>query len=60
VEGVEEHRDRVFEYIAKEDTPRSLTYQMGMLQKAGFAGVDVVHKSCCFAAFGGIETESVS
>ena len=57
-QGGSELRDHVFEYIAKEDTPRSLTYQMGVLHQVGFAAVDVIHKSCCFAAFGGIKAGS--
>ncbi|MGH7851521.1 MAG: class I SAM-dependent methyltransferase [Thermodesulfobacteriota bacterium] len=46
---------RVFDYIDKEDTPRSLTYQMDLMKKAGFRHTDVLHKNSCFAAFVGIK-----
>ena len=46
---------KVFDYIDKEDTPRSLTYQMDLMKKAGFRHADVLHKNSCFAAFLGIK-----
>ena len=49
------HRDQVFQYIEREDTPRSLTYQMRLLGQAGFQPVEVLHKHACFAAFGGVK-----
>jgi tRNA (cmo5U34)-methyltransferase len=45
----------VFAYIEKEDSPRPLTYQLDLLRRVGFSGVDVVHKNSCFAAFGGVK-----
>ncbi len=53
--GGEAYRDRVFEYIGKEDSPRTLTYQLELLRRVGFSDVDVLHKHSCFAAFGGIK-----
>ncbi|MEO8377325.1 MAG: class I SAM-dependent methyltransferase [Candidatus Sumerlaeota bacterium] len=50
----EKYRDEVFAYILKEDTPRSLSFQMDLLKSAGFASVEVLHKKSCFAAFGAI------
>lgn len=47
----EAYRDQVFAYIEKEDSPRSLTYQLNLLQKVGFTLVDVLHKNRCFASF---------
>lgn len=47
----EEYRDHVFAYIEKEDTPRSLIYQLDLLKKVGFANVDILHKNLCFASF---------
>ena len=44
------YRDHVFAYIAHEDSPRSIPFQLAMLTRAGFGAVDVVHKSGCFAA----------
>jgi tRNA (cmo5U34)-methyltransferase len=45
------YREHVFAYIRQEDTPRSLFYQLDLLQRAGFRLVDVLHKNSCFAAF---------
>lgn len=53
--GGEEYRDKVFEYIEKKDTPRSLTFQLSLLQRVGFEQVDVLHKNGPFAAFGGVK-----
>ena len=47
----EAYRDHVFNYIEKEDTPRSLVYQLNLLEKVGFRKVDVLHKNLCFASF---------
>jgi tRNA (cmo5U34)-methyltransferase len=51
----EAYRDHVFAYIAREDSPRPLLFQLNMLQSVGFEGVEVLHKTNCFAAFGGIK-----
>lgn len=51
----ETYRDAVFAYIQKEDTPRSLIFQLDMLRQAGFTSVDVLHKNAAFAAFGAIK-----
>ena len=48
-------RDHVFGHIEQEDTPRSLTYQLELLERVGFTPVDVLHKNACFAAFGGVK-----
>jgi tRNA (cmo5U34)-methyltransferase len=52
-EAGEKYREAVFAYVAKEDTPRSLVFQLGLLEGVGFRGVDVLHKNGPFAAFGG-------
>ena len=49
------YRDQVFAYIEKEDSPRSLVYQLNLLQKSGFQQVDVLHKNLCFASFVGFK-----
>ena len=49
------YRDKVFEYIDIEDTPRPVTFQLEMLRRVGFKQVDILHKNSCFAAFGGIK-----
>ena len=53
--GGEEYREKVFAYIDKEDSPRSVTYQMNLLQKVGFTQVELLHKNSCFAAFGAVK-----
>jgi tRNA (cmo5U34)-methyltransferase len=50
-----QYRDSVFAYIEKEDTPRSLMFQLDLLREAGFAKVEVLHKNAVFAAFGAIK-----
>nr|WP_121274221.1 class I SAM-dependent methyltransferase [Pedobacter schmidteae] len=53
--GGMEYRDKVFDYIAYEDTPRSVNYQLELMKKVGFDQVEILHKNLCFAAFGGIK-----
>ena len=50
-----EYREDVFNYIAKEDTPRPLGYQLDLLRSVGFRTVEVLHKNSCFAAFGAVK-----
>ncbi len=51
----ETFRNMVFDYIEKEDSPRSINYQMKLLEKVGFKAVELLHKNLCFAAFGAIK-----
>ncbi len=53
--GGEAYRDKVFAYIDREDSPRSLTYQLDLLRRVGFTDIEVLHKRACFAAFGAIK-----
>lgn len=53
--GGKDYRDKVFAYIEKEDTPRSVTYQMELMRRTGFKTVEILHKNSCFAAFGAIK-----
>jgi tRNA (cmo5U34)-methyltransferase len=48
----EKYRDEVFAYIAREDSPKPLMYQLDLLRGVGFKDVDVLHKNSVFAAFG--------
>ncbi len=48
----EAYRDEVFAYIDREDTPRSLMFQVDLLRQVGFGSVEILHKNSCFAAFG--------
>jgi len=51
----EAYRNQVFAYIEKEDTPRSLLFQIDMLRKVGFQQVEILHKNGSFAAFGAVK-----
>lgn len=53
--GGPEYRQKVWDYIHHEDTPRSLNYQLALLAKVGFSKIDILHKHACFAAFGAIK-----
>jgi tRNA (cmo5U34)-methyltransferase len=53
--GGPEYRQKVLDYVAHEDTPRSLNFQLALLTKVGFKQVEVLHKNSYFAAFGGIK-----
>jgi tRNA (cmo5U34)-methyltransferase len=53
--GGPEYRQKVLDYVAHEDTPRSVNYQMDLLKKVGFTGVEILHKNSYFAALGGIK-----
>jgi tRNA (cmo5U34)-methyltransferase len=46
-----EYRQAVFDYIEKEDTPRTLAYQMETARRVGFSKVEVLHANSCFAAY---------
>jgi len=54
--GGESYRDKVIDYIDKEDSPRSVTYQLDLLRKVGFTHIELLHKNSCFAAFGAIKS----
>lgn len=49
------YRKKVMDYIDREDSPRSVTYQMELMKKTGFRSTEILHKNMCFAAFGGIK-----
>lgn len=53
--GGDEYRQRVFAYIDREDSPRSVTYQLELLSRVGFEQVELLHKNSCFAAFGAVK-----
>jgi tRNA (cmo5U34)-methyltransferase len=48
-----EYRDTVFAYIDKEDTPRSLPFQLELLRSSGFRAYDVLHRNSVFACYAG-------
>ncbi len=49
------YSQQVMEYIKKEDSPRSMNYQLALMQQVGFSKVEILHKNLCFGAFGGIK-----
>ncbi|MFT3904193.1 MAG: class I SAM-dependent methyltransferase [Niabella sp.] len=53
--GGKTYREKVLDYIDKEDSPRSVNYQLDLMKKVGFGKVEILHKNMCFAAFGGIK-----
>ena len=50
-----EYRQKVLAYVEKEDSPRSLNYQLALMKKVGFRNTEILHKNLCFAAFAGIK-----
>lgn len=53
--GGTDYAQKVFDYVAYEDTPRSLNYQLALLSKVGFRQTEILHKHTNFAAFGGVK-----
>ena len=53
--GGKEYRQKVLDYVAKEDSPRSMNYQLDLMKKVGFRNIEILHKNMCFGAFGGIK-----
>ena len=53
--GDEEYQRKVFDYIEKEDSPKSLLFQTDLLRQVGFHKIDVLHKNSCFASFGAVK-----
>jgi tRNA (cmo5U34)-methyltransferase len=53
--GGVEYKEKVLAYIEKEDSPRSLTFQLDLMRRVGFRQVEILHKNVCFAAYGGIK-----
>lgn len=53
--GGKDYRSKVLDYVAKEDSPRSMNYQLDLMKKVGFRSVEILHKNMCFGAFGGIK-----
>jgi tRNA (cmo5U34)-methyltransferase len=49
-----EYREKVFAYMDKEDSPRSLPFQLELLRATGFSAWDVLHRNCIFACYVGV------
>lgn len=50
-----DYRQKVLDYVEKEDSPRSMNYQLDLMRQVGFSHVEILHKNMCFGAFGGIK-----
>eukprot|EP01133_Synstelium_polycarpum_P016453 gene16453-19567_t len=57
--GGADYQQKVFDYIEKEDTPRSINFQLELMKRVGFTETEVLHKNGCFAAFGGVKPISM-
>jgi len=55
--GGGDYRDKVFAYIEREDTPRSIVEQLDLLRLAGITRLEVLHKNGPFGAFGGSKAQ---
>jgi len=53
--GGKDYKQKVFDYVDKEDSPRSLNYQLDLMKKVGFQKIEILHKNICFAAYGAIK-----
>lgn len=51
----EAYRDQVLAYVEREDTPRSVGFQLELLREVGFGVVEVLHVNGPFAAFGAVK-----
>jgi tRNA (cmo5U34)-methyltransferase len=51
--GGDAYREKVFAYIDKEDSPRSLPFQLDLLKATSFSHYDVLHRNSVFACFFG-------
>ena len=54
-QGGESYKNEVFEYKEKEDTPRSMTFQLELLKNIGFSKIEILHKNSVFGSFGAIK-----
>jgi tRNA (cmo5U34)-methyltransferase len=53
--GGKEYCEKVLAYCEKEDSPRSITFQLDTMKKVGFRSIEVLHKNMCFGAYCGIK-----
>lgn len=54
-EGGESYKNNVFNYIEKEDTPRSMIFQLDLMKEVGFKKIEILHKNSVFGSFGAIK-----
>jgi tRNA (cmo5U34)-methyltransferase len=53
--GGQAYREKVFQYVEFEDSPRPLLFQLDLLRTVGFTQIELLHKNSVFAAFGGVK-----
>ncbi len=53
--GGVDYCDAVWAIIDREDSPRSLPYQLDLMRQVGFKHMEVLHKNGCYAAFGALK-----
>jgi tRNA (cmo5U34)-methyltransferase len=49
--GGQDYRRAVMDYIDREDSPRSLNYQLQLVSACGFRDYDVLHRNSVFATY---------
>jgi len=55
--GGVDYREKVFDYIDKEDSPRSLPYQISLLERCGFRSWEILHRNSVFACYHAVKAE---
>jgi len=53
--GGSDYREKVQAYIEKEDSPRSLPFQLDVLKASGFSSYDILHRHSVFACYLGVK-----
>ncbi len=53
--GGKEYRVNHLLAVDREDTPRTMTYQLELMKRVGFRQVNILHKNACFGSFCGIK-----
>ncbi|MEM7626271.1 MAG: class I SAM-dependent methyltransferase [Planctomycetota bacterium] len=54
------YRDHVLAYVDKEDSPRSLVWQLEKMREVGLTDLDVLHVNGRFGVFGGMKSRGVT
>lgn len=49
--GGAQYRDKVFAYVDREDSPRSLPFQHALLERHGFERPETLHRNAVFATY---------
>ncbi len=53
--GGKTFREEHLKAVEREDTPRTMTFQLELMRKVGFSQTDILHKNACFGTFCGIK-----